>query len=215
VRVITTARLIEKKGIQYAIRAVALAAKVHENIKYLIVGDGPMKSELHQLIHRLHLDPIVELVGQKDQRELIEILKASDIFIAPSITAEDGDEDAPVNTLKEAMAIGLPVIGTRHGGIPETVQDNLTGFLVPERDEKAIADKLLYLLEHPRRWSEMARAGRAYVERHYNLRTLNDQLVEIYRDVLARAGDGPALPRGADVMIAQSRTARAGREVSR
>lgn len=66
----------------------------------------------------------------------------SHIFIAPCVTSQDGNQDAPVNTLKEAMAMGLPVIATHHGGIPELVEDGVSGYLVPERDSQAIANKL-------------------------------------------------------------------------
>jgi colanic acid/amylovoran biosynthesis glycosyltransferase len=88
-----------------------------------------------------------------------------------------------VNTLKEAMAMGLPVISTLHGGIPELVKDGISGFLVPERDVDAIAQRLIYLIEHPEIWPQMGKAGRAYVETHYNLNDLNDELVRIYQRV--------------------------------
>jgi len=69
-----------------------------------------------------------------------------------------------VNTLKEAMAMGMPVISTLHGGIPELVEDGKSGFLVPERDANAIAQKLNYLIAHPEVWAEMGKAGRSRVE---------------------------------------------------
>ncbi len=100
------------------------------------------------------------------------------------MTAQDGNQDAPVNTLKEAMAMGLPVIGTLHGGIPELVKDGVSGFLVPERDADAIANKLSYLIEHPEIWPLMGKAGRTYVESRYDINRLNDELVQIYRQVL-------------------------------
>ncbi len=183
VRIATTGRLVEKKGIEYGIRGVAKLAKVHKNIEYNIIGDGILKEHLQQVINELDVADKVKLVGWKNQREIIEILDNTHIFIAPSVTASDGNQDAPVNTLKEAMAMGLPVIGTLHGGIPELVQDGISGFLVPERDADAIADKLSYLIEHPEIWEQMGRLGRAYVEEHYDMNKLNDELVEIYRQV--------------------------------
>lgn len=114
----------------------------------------------------------------------MEILNNAHLFIAPSVTAKDGNQDAPINVLKEAMAMGLPAISTDHGGIPELVEDGVSGFLVPERDVDALVEKLGYLIEHPEIWTEMGRAGRAYVEAHYDLNKLNDQLVAIYRQVL-------------------------------
>ncbi|WP_414541504.1 glycosyltransferase [Nostoc sp. CCY0012] len=184
IRITTTGRLVEKKGIEYAIQAVAKVSKVHQNIEYKIIGDGILQPELQQLIDSLDIGDKVQLVGWKTQPEIVEIIDSSDIFIAPSITAKDGNQDAPVNTLKEAMIMGLPVIATRHGGIPELVKDGVSGFLVPERDTDAIAEKLSYLIEHPEIWAKMGKAGRAYVETHYDLHKLNDRLVEIYQQIM-------------------------------
>lgn len=116
----TTCRLIPKKGIEYTIRAVASLAKVYHNIEYNIIGDGYLKADLQQLIQELNVAEQVKLLGWKNQPEIIEILDKSHIFLAPSVTTNDGNQDAPINTLKEAMAMGLPVISTLHGGIPGT-----------------------------------------------------------------------------------------------
>lgn len=190
IRIATTGRLVEKKGIEYAIRAVAKLAKIYPNIEYNIVGDGPLRENLEQLIQELDVSDIVKLVGQKQQQELIEILNQSHIFTAPSVTSKEGNQDAPVNVLKEAMAMGLPVVSTYHGGIPELVEDGISGFLVPERDADALAQKLGYLIEHPEIWPDMGRAGRAYVEKHYDINQLNDRLVGIYRQLLSSDVDG-------------------------
>ncbi|TVP59431.1 MAG: colanic acid biosynthesis glycosyltransferase WcaL [Nodularia sp. (in: Bacteria)] len=184
VQIVTTGRLVEKKGIEYGIRAIAKLAKHHANIEYKIIGDGILKAHFQELIAELNVTEKVKLLGWKNQPEIIEILNQAHIFIAPCITAADGNQDAPVNTLKEAMAMGLPVIGTLHGGIPELVEDGISGFLVPEQDADAIAAKLTYLIEHPEAWEPMGRAGRAYVEKHYDMHKLNDELVAIYQQVL-------------------------------
>ncbi|HEY9799175.1 MAG TPA: glycosyltransferase [Leptolyngbyaceae cyanobacterium] len=184
IRIATTGRLIEKKGIEYAIRAVAEVAKLYPNIEYQIIGDGELKETLQQLIKSLNITDKVKILGWKTQPEIVDVLGESDIFIAPSITAKDGNQDAPVNTLKEAMLMGLPVIATNHGGIPELVQDGISGFLVPERDAEAIAKKIIYLIEHPEIWSSIGRSGRDYVESNYDIEKLNDDLVEIYHQVM-------------------------------
>ncbi|NJO76092.1 MAG: colanic acid biosynthesis glycosyltransferase WcaL [Leptolyngbyaceae cyanobacterium RM1_406_9] len=186
VRIATTGRLVEKKGVEYAIRAVAQQAKTHPNIEYQIIGDGPLKDSLQALIQELNAVPYIKLVGWKNEQEIIQILEKTHLFIAPSITAQDGNQDAPINVLKEAMAMGLPVISTLHGGIPELVEDNISGFLVPERDVDALSEKLGYLIEHPDRWTEMGHAGRAFVEQHYDIHGLNDRLVQRYEQLLGR-----------------------------
>jgi len=184
IRLATTGRLIEKKGIEYGIRAIAQVVKNYSNIEYNIIGDGYLKDELQQLINSLNLADKVKLLGWKNQPEIIEILNQSHIFMAPCVTAKDGNQDAPVNTLKEAMLMGLPVIATHHGGIPELVKDGISGFLVPERNADAIAEKLTYLIQHPEIWSSMGQAGRSYVESHYDMNKLNDELVQIYQQVI-------------------------------
>ena len=184
ISIATTGRLVEKKGIEYAIRAVTKQAKTHQNIEYSIIGDGELKPYLERLIDELNVGHIVNLLGCKNEQEIIEILRRSHLFIAPSVTAADGNQDAPINVLKEAMAMGLPVISTDHGGIPELVEEGVSGFLVPERDADALSQKLGYLLDHPETWAEMGRAGRKYVEQHYDLHKLNDRLANIYQQLL-------------------------------
>jgi colanic acid/amylovoran biosynthesis glycosyltransferase len=139
---------------------------------------------LQQLIDELGIGKTVHLLGWKNQREIIEILDRSHIFIAPSITAKNGDRDAPINVLKEAMAMGLLVISTFHGGIPELVEDGVSGFLVPEYDVDAIAEKLNYIIEHPELWETIGKAGRDRVETCYNLDKLNNKLIHIYQQVI-------------------------------
>lgn len=183
IRIATTGRLIEKKGIEYAIRAIAEVAKVYPNVEFNIIGDGELKERFVQIIQELNISDKVNLKGWRNQKEIISILNEAHIFVAPSVTSSNGNQDAPVNTLKEAMAMGLPVIGTLHGGIPELVEDGISGFLVPERDEKAIAQKLIYLIEHPEIWPQMGFHGRKKVETNYDTNKLNSELVEMYKQV--------------------------------
>jgi colanic acid/amylovoran biosynthesis glycosyltransferase len=84
----------------------------------------------------------------------------------------------------EALARGLPVLGTVHGGIPELVEDGKSGFLVPEKNTRALAERLEYLVTHPEVWCEMGRAGRQRIETHYDINLLNDRLVGLYEQVL-------------------------------
>lgn len=191
VHLVTTGRLVEKKGIEYVIRAIARLAPRYSQIQYTIVGDGPLRSDLEALVHELGLDAVVRLVGWQPEQSLIASLDQAHIFIAPSVTAADGNQDAPINVLKEAMAMGLPVISTLHGGIPELVQDGVSGYLVPERDAQALSDRLERLLNEPERWPAMGRAGRAYVEQHFNLQALNTRLVARYRDLLGSTEPPP------------------------
>lgn len=183
-KLITVSRLVEIKGCEFAIRAVKRLLKNGRDVSLNIVGDGPLKNQLERLTESLDLKGRVSFLGAKTTEEVIELLRDFHVFVAPSVTATNGDQDGPPNTLKEAMAVGLPVISTRHGAIPEIVEDGISGFLVPERDEDAIAQKVEWLMEHPDHWEPLRCAGRARVEHDYDAERLNDKLVSIYRRLL-------------------------------
>ena len=105
------------------------------------------------------------------------------------MTAKDGDEEGTPTVLLEAQAVGLPVISTAHSGIPEIVEDGRSGFLVPERDAAALAERIGQLLEHPETWAEMGRAGRTTVEARHDTDRLSERLERIYESVVPRKSD--------------------------
>lgn len=181
IRVLTVARLTEKKGIEYAIRAIKKLSSCHQNVEYNIVGDGPLKTSLQKLIQDLDVGHVINLLGWKQQQEVIDLLNSSSLLLAPSVTSKDGDQEGIPVGIMEAMAIGLPVVSTWHSGIPELIEDGVSGFLVAERDEEALFERLKYLIDHPEIWSEVGAAGRKCIESHYNINYLNDQLVQLYQ----------------------------------
>jgi len=183
VRLVSVARFVEKKGLEYGIRAVAKLAKINKNIEYTIVGDGPLNDYLQDLVEELGVTDTIHMLGPKPQHQVIQILDRAHILLAPSVTDKNGDQEGIPVILMEAMAMGLPIVSTQHSGIPELIQDSVTGFLVPERDVEALFDKLKYLVKHPEIWPEMGHHGRKYVQEHYDINKLNDRLVEIYRRV--------------------------------
>lgn len=184
IRLVTIARLVEKKGVEYGIRAVARVVEKHPDLEYLIVGDGPLMEDLQGIIDELQLGSRVKLLGWKERQEIIHILNQAHILVAPSVTSRDGDSEGIPNVLKEAMAMGMPVVSTWHSGIPELVEDGVSGFLVPERDVDALAEKLEYLMSHQECWADMGRAGRAFVEENFEINRLNDRLEKIYRELV-------------------------------
>lgn len=186
VRVITIARLVEKKGIAYAIHAIETIVKSGKSIQYSIIGDGELRGDLEQLIEEKDLTKFVQLLGWKSHENVIRLLKDAHILIAPSVTAMDGDQEGIPNAIKEAMALGLPVIGTQHSGIPEIVEDGVSGFLVQERNAVALADRLSFMIDHSEKWADMGRAGRVRVETDYDIKILNDRLVELYGQLCAK-----------------------------
>jgi colanic acid/amylovoran biosynthesis glycosyltransferase len=183
-RIVFVGRLVEKKGVEYAIQAIEILKNRGYQAKLLIVGDGPLKQNLRNLCRDLAIENHVEFLGAKNHDEIVEILNTAHLFTAPSVTSRTSDQEGIPNVLKEAMAMGLPVVSTYHGGIPELVKDGISGFLVAERDFHALADRLGYLIDHPEKWLEMGRAGRQFVEKNYDKKKLNQQLVDIYHHVV-------------------------------
>lgn len=182
-RVMTIARLVEKKGISDAIEAIARVVASGRCVTYDVVGDGVLRDNLERLIEERGMQSHIRLLGRKTHDDVIRLLQGAHILIAPSMTAANGDQEGIPNVLKEAMALGLPVVSTRHSGIPELVEDGVSGYLVNERDVDALAERLSYLIDHPEKWADMGRAGRARVETYYDIKTLNDRLVKLYSQV--------------------------------
>lgn len=185
VRLISAGRLVEKKGLVTAIRAVANILRTGKDVHYEIIGDGPERARLEALAAELGIADHVTFHGWRTHTEISTLLARAHVFLAPCKTAADGNQDAPVNTLKEAMAIGLPVIASRHGGIPELVEDGVSGFLVPERDAEGLTRAIARMIAKPETWASIAKAGRAAVERLYDMERLNDELIALYQGLLA------------------------------
>ncbi len=127
-------RLVEKKGIRYAIDALANFRSSGRDVVFDVVGDGILRDQLMKQASELGVSDYVRYHGALSSDAVGRILRGGHLFVAPSVTAASGDQDAATNSGKEAMATGLPVVVTRHGGMPEMVSDGVTGFLVPEQD---------------------------------------------------------------------------------
>ncbi len=192
VRLFTVARLVEKKGIEYALRAVARIRAEHPDLVYEIIGDGPLREPLERLAGELGVADVVAFRGAQPQDVVRQAFHDADLFLLPSVVAGDGDQEGLPNVLMEASSSGLPILSTWHSGIPEIVLDGESGFLVPERDAEALAARLVELLCAPESWSRMGRAGRRHVEAEFDIRALNRRLREIYREIGPPSADGSA-----------------------
>jgi len=184
IKLLSTARLIEMKGLRYAIEAVSLLIKKGVNISYNIVGEGELKDELQALISHYNVTSNIKLLGWRDHEEVKKLLDESHIFLAPSITAENGEKEGIPNAVKEAMAMGLPIVATYHSGIPELVENNISGFLVAERDSLDLSKKIEQLCLHTDKWPEMSRAARKKIEDSFDIANLTDKLILTYKSIL-------------------------------
>lgn len=181
-KILTVARLVKEKGIIYGIKSIKLLLERNPrlNIKYRIIGDGPLKKNLEEIVKDFNLNDVVDFLGAIEQKDVIKEMEKSNIFLLPSIA-----EALPV-VLMEAQAMKLPVITTKVGGIPEVVSDKKSGYLVPAGNVKEMSRKVEYLVEHPEIWSKMGSCGRKLVEEHYDINKLNSRLIKIFQNLIAR-----------------------------
>lgn len=149
IKLLSIARLTEKKGISVAINACLLLKQQNVDFDYTIIGDGPLRKELESQVTNLGLGDKIAFLGAQTQETVSEYLNNSDVFLLPSVTASDGDMEGIPVALMEAMAIGIPVISTFHSGIPELVENQVSGFLVNENDPTGIANVVREIIENP------------------------------------------------------------------
>ena len=180
-RILTIGRLVEKKGIEYGLRAVARLAGEVIPFRYDIIGDGPLRPGLEKLASELGIADRVGFHGPMVQRDVIRAMQESDILLAPSVIDATGDQEGIPVTIMEAMATGMPVISSWHSGIPELVENNKSGLLLAEKDVGGIAAAVASLIAAPQRRSDMGVAARAKIIADYNIEKLNRALETHYR----------------------------------
>jgi glycosyltransferase involved in cell wall biosynthesis len=184
--VLHVGRLVEKKGTKVLIEAVAGIA----GATLAIIGDGPLRAALERQAREL--GDRVRFLGALRSDEVAHWMRRASVLAAPSMTAADGDAEGLPNVVVEAAASGLPAVGTRHSGIPEAIEDGVTGFLVPEGDAGALAARLADLLESESLRSEVGIAARQLAERKFNRQLLTQRLEAIYDEVAGFDRQPPA-----------------------
>jgi len=184
IRFVCVSRFDPVKGIPYAVYAFKIVHDAFPNTMFTIVGDGPEKHNIERLVTKLELDQAVILPGFLSFDLVKQVLEASHIYVQSSVVTSDGRREACGVAMLEAQALGLPIVATNIGGIPEAVADGQSGFLVAERDSQALAERMIYLLKHPEVWHKMGRAGRKHVEDNFNLSRSVATLEELYSSVI-------------------------------
>jgi colanic acid/amylovoran biosynthesis glycosyltransferase len=190
VRLLTVARLVEKKGIAIALRALA-SLRESPAIRYDVIGDGPQRAELEALAASLGIADRVRFTGAVSNERVMQEMRDADLFVLPSVTAPNGDEEGTPTVLLEASYAGMPVLATRHAGIPEIVADGVSGVLVAEGDPAALADGLRAMLAARERWPAMGEAGRRLVvERGHLTADVAARLEVLYLELLGEQEAG-------------------------
>jgi glycosyltransferase involved in cell wall biosynthesis len=183
ITIATVGRLTEKKGTRYLINAFDKLYHKYSNTRLLIIGDGPLKSELMEQTEHLACRNAIEFKGALPHAEVIQNLRTSHIFTLPSVTASDGDEEGLGMVILEASSTGLPVVATRSGGIVDAVVDGETGYLVEERNVEQLRQRLEILVKDKGQRVLMGRNGRRFIEQQFNIREQTKRLEQLYIDV--------------------------------
>ena len=177
-------RLISKKGLQTSLRAFAHFAREFPRAHFTIAGEGPLLPDLQKSAADLRIADRVTFTGFVTQPELRELFYRSHIFLHPSETAADGNQEGVPNSMLEAMATGLPVFATTHGGIPEAIDHSVSGILVAERDADALAHALLTAAADLEMLSRIAKRGADSVAEKFERRAQVAQLEQHYFDAI-------------------------------
>ena len=161
VRLLTVARLVEVKGLDYALHALHAIKTESPNLRYQIAGGGPLRQALEALTDRLGLSSMVEFWDRSLRDEVRRLCDAAHLFILPSVVTRSGEEENQPVALAEAQASGLPIIATAIGGVAESIRDGKSGVLVPQRDSVALGAAIVELGSSSRKVArEMGAAGR-------------------------------------------------------
>lgn len=181
-KILQIGRLIPKKGYRTALQAFALFKQKYANSSLTIAGEGPMRKELELLARQLNIFDDVHFVGFQSQESLQHLLSEHSIFLHPSETTPSGDIEGIPNALLEALASGIPCIATRHGGIPEAMEDQSDGLLVEEGNPESLARAMVSLTEDTALYEKVSRKGAEKVRRNFGMQ--NAEMVFPYFSLL-------------------------------
>lgn len=179
--VLFVGRMVEKKGVTFLIKAMEKVQEKYSDYKLVLIGDGPLKSELEEEAKSKLKN--VEFYGFLDHLEVRKWMNKASILAAPSVVAEDGDSEGLPTVIIEASAMELPIVATYHSGISEAVIHEETGMLSRERDWRGLADNLLLLLNDKIKIRKMGKNAREYIVTNFDIYKQSKKLEKVYRDL--------------------------------
>lgn len=185
--IIMIGRFTEKKGHMYALRAFAEVLAQGRAAHLTLIGAGRLMARCRRFVKDRALSAHVTFTGVLTPQEVADRLAGADVALVPSVVARNFDREGSPTVAKEASASAVPVVGTYHAGLPEIVEDGETGFLVPERNVAALADRLLTLVDDEALRRRFGRAARQKMEDEYDLQKQVHKLERHY-DAVRRDG---------------------------
>jgi glycosyltransferase involved in cell wall biosynthesis len=185
--VLFVGRLVEKKGCEYLIRAIAQVQSVMPEVELVIIGDGLLRRELEELAAKLLRR--YRFLGAQPPEVVKNWMNQSRLLAVPSVTATTGDTEGAPMVVLEAQAMGLPVVGSIHAGIPELVLEGETALLARERDWKTLAEHIVHLVKDDNFWQKLSQKGQERVNTSFNLHSQTQFLEDIYDSLIAKEID--------------------------
>jgi N-acetyl-alpha-D-glucosaminyl L-malate synthase BshA len=182
--ILSVGRLIDLKGTDYLIKALPKVLLRFPKAKALIIGSGPRKNHLLKLAKDLQMQENIVFIDQIPNAELSKYYSLADVFVLPSIANQKGETEGFGVVLLEAMACGLPVIGSDVGGIPDIIRNNETGLLVGQKDSQDLSNQLIRLLTDAALQNKLAVNARNLIEARFSWEMVAERFIKIYRDVL-------------------------------
>ena len=180
ISILSIARLIEKKGLIYLLKAIKELKNRKEEVNCLIIGEGFLKNKLKKFINDNQLQGNVKIEPYLSQAELKQYYSIADIFVLPSIIASNGDRDGIPNVILEAMASATPVISTNISAIGELIKNNENGILVPEKDSISLANAIQYLKSDLNLYNKIIENGINTIYKHFLSEKSTNKLKKIF-----------------------------------
>ena len=182
--ILSVGRLIDLKGTDYLIKALPKVLLRFPQTKALIIGSGPQKSYLLNLAKELHIKDSVVFIGQIPHWKMAKYYSLADVFVLPSITSKMGETEGFGVVLLEAMACGLPVIGSDTGGIPDIIKNGETGLLFRQKDSPDLANQIIRLLTDEDLRKKMVANARNLIETQFSWEIVAERFMEVYHGVI-------------------------------
>lgn len=185
-RLLSVARLVEKKGYIYILKALDILKVNYPNFRYTIIGHGKLESQILEYIDYLGLKSKINIITYTSKQTIKDYLEHTDIFLNGSVVTAKGDRDGIPNSLLEAMAMEVPVVATDVSGISEVVAHKQTGYLCESRDPMDIYNGILYYIENPAERMRIAENARKFVEEKFDSENLFEKCADFYQEVMEK-----------------------------
>lgn len=180
--VLFVGRLVEMKGCEYLIRSMSKVQETLPEVGLVVIGDGPLRKSLEVIASKKIKN--IRFLGFQPPSVVKTWLNRAKAFCVPSIKAKSGHTDAFGIVFAEAQAMGLPVVTFDSGGISEAVEQGRTGYLVPEKDEAALAECLIQVLEDPILWEKLSQAAMSRIRKKFDIQQQTQKLEELYSKLI-------------------------------